>query len=148
MFLFQSLISHSCSSQPASSSSLRRHVAASLMKHHKMFERNARALQPLSPASCSSSMEVMLIVFCYICKLNCLLWLADLPMGQKSFSDWKFRIAIGVSLILFIKVDICFLYAKVKFGGPNRISLKLVYGCNPNGYLSSYVFLEKITVIQ
>ncbi|KAJ8621668.1 hypothetical protein MRB53_030197 [Persea americana] len=49
---------HSSPDQPASSSSLRRHVAASLMKHHKMFERNARALQPLSPASCSSSMEL------------------------------------------------------------------------------------------
>lgn len=44
--------------QPSSSGSLRRHVAASLMQHHKMIQRNAGALQLLSPASCSSSMEI------------------------------------------------------------------------------------------
>ncbi|XP_020520318.1 uncharacterized protein At5g41620 isoform X1 [Amborella trichopoda] len=43
--------------EPASVSSLRRQVAASLIHHHKSLERNGRALQPLSPASCSS-MEV------------------------------------------------------------------------------------------
>ncbi|XP_042505424.1 uncharacterized protein At5g41620-like [Macadamia integrifolia] len=44
--------------QPASASSLRRHVAASLMQHHQSIERNGRALQPMSPASYSSSLEV------------------------------------------------------------------------------------------
>lgn len=44
--------------QPASTSSLRRHVAATLIQHHKSIERNSRALQPASPASYSSSMEI------------------------------------------------------------------------------------------
>ncbi|CAI8589346.1 unnamed protein product [Vicia faba] len=44
--------------QPASASSLRRHVAASLMQHHRAIERNNHALQPLSPASYGSSMEM------------------------------------------------------------------------------------------
>ncbi|KAK7308952.1 hypothetical protein RJT34_05312 [Clitoria ternatea] len=44
--------------QPASASSLRRHVAASLMQHHQAIERNNHALQPLSPASYGSSMEM------------------------------------------------------------------------------------------
>ncbi|KAH7513840.1 uncharacterized protein At5g41620 [Ziziphus jujuba] len=45
--------------QPASASSLRRHVAASLMQHHRTLERNNHhALQPVSPASYGSSMEV------------------------------------------------------------------------------------------
>ncbi|TKY70995.1 hypothetical protein E2542_SST07290 [Spatholobus suberectus] len=44
--------------QPASASSLRRHVAASLMQHHRAIERNNHALQPLSPASYGSSMEL------------------------------------------------------------------------------------------
>lgn len=43
---------------PESSSSLRRHVAASLMQHHRSTERNSRALQPVSPASYGSSMEI------------------------------------------------------------------------------------------
>jgi len=43
--------------QPASASSLRRHIAASLMQH-RAIERNDHALQPLSPASYGSSMEV------------------------------------------------------------------------------------------
>ncbi|QHO41938.1 hypothetical protein HN51_007740 [Arachis hypogaea] len=45
---------------PASASSLRRHVAASLMQHHRAIERNKNnhALQPLSPASYGSSMEM------------------------------------------------------------------------------------------
>ncbi|KAH6809844.1 intracellular protein transporter USO1-like protein [Perilla frutescens var. frutescens] len=43
--------------QPGSSSSLRSHAAASLMKHHRSTERNSRALQPVSPASYGSSME-------------------------------------------------------------------------------------------
>ncbi|KAL6311551.1 hypothetical protein AAG906_005183 [Vitis piasezkii] len=49
---------HSPPDQPESASSLRRHVAASLMQHHRSVERNGRALQPVSPASYSSSMEV------------------------------------------------------------------------------------------
>ncbi|KAJ4951735.1 hypothetical protein NE237_028567 [Protea cynaroides] len=44
--------------QPASASSLRRHVAASLMQHHQLIGRNNHALQPLSPASYSSSLEL------------------------------------------------------------------------------------------
>lgn len=43
---------------PGSSSSLRRHVVASLMQHHRSNERNSRALQPVSPASYGSSMEI------------------------------------------------------------------------------------------
>ncbi|XP_057802714.1 uncharacterized protein At5g41620 [Salvia miltiorrhiza] len=43
---------------PGSSSSLRRHVAATLMQHHRSTERNNRALQPVSPASYGSSMEI------------------------------------------------------------------------------------------
>ncbi|XP_042037612.1 uncharacterized protein At5g41620-like isoform X2 [Salvia splendens] len=43
---------------PESSSSLRRHIAATLMQHHRSAERNNRALQPVSPASYGSSMEI------------------------------------------------------------------------------------------
>lgn len=41
-----------------SNSSLRRQVAASLIQHHAYNERNSGALQTVSPASCSSSLEV------------------------------------------------------------------------------------------
>ncbi|XP_065858756.1 uncharacterized protein At5g41620 [Euphorbia lathyris] len=44
--------------QPESASSLRRHIAASLIQHHRAIERSNRALQPVSPASYGSSMEV------------------------------------------------------------------------------------------
>ncbi|KAK7366708.1 hypothetical protein VNO80_08705 [Phaseolus coccineus] len=44
--------------QPASASSLRRHIAASLMQQHRAIDRNDHALQPLSPASYGSSMEM------------------------------------------------------------------------------------------
>ncbi|XP_031402541.1 uncharacterized protein At5g41620 isoform X2 [Punica granatum] len=44
--------------QPESASSLRRHVTASLLQHHRLVERGRRAIQPLSPASYGSSMEV------------------------------------------------------------------------------------------
>ncbi|KAB2069709.1 hypothetical protein E1A91_A08G116600v1 [Gossypium mustelinum] len=44
--------------QPESASSLRRHVAQTLMKHHRSIENNNHALQPVSPASYGSSMEV------------------------------------------------------------------------------------------
>ncbi|XVF53012.1 hypothetical protein PTKIN_Ptkin05aG0064400 [Pterospermum kingtungense] len=44
--------------QPESAGSLRRHIAQTLMKHHRSIEQNNHALQPLSPASYSSSMEV------------------------------------------------------------------------------------------
>ncbi|KAE9612881.1 hypothetical protein Lal_00027727 [Lupinus albus] len=43
---------------PGSATSLRRHVAASLMQHHPTIERNNHALQPVSPASYGSSMEM------------------------------------------------------------------------------------------
>lgn len=42
---------------PGSASSLRRHVA-SLMQHHRPIERASHAIQPLSPASYGSSLEV------------------------------------------------------------------------------------------
>ncbi|KAI3468656.1 hypothetical protein Pfo_025319 [Paulownia fortunei] len=44
--------------KPGSSSSLRRHVAASLMQHHRSAERSNHAIQPVSPASYGSSMEI------------------------------------------------------------------------------------------
>ncbi|GFP86675.1 uncharacterized protein at5g41620 [Phtheirospermum japonicum] len=46
--------------QPGSSSSLRRHVAASLMQHHRTAERSNHnhAIQPASPASYGSSLEI------------------------------------------------------------------------------------------
>ncbi|GAV63528.1 hypothetical protein CFOL_v3_07046 [Cephalotus follicularis] len=44
--------------QPESAGSLRRHIAASLMQHHRAIERCNHALQPVSPASYGSSMEV------------------------------------------------------------------------------------------
>lgn len=44
--------------QPSSAGSLRRHIAASLMRHHQSAERNKQALQPLSPASYGSSLEM------------------------------------------------------------------------------------------
>ncbi|KAH7840821.1 hypothetical protein Vadar_022029 [Vaccinium darrowii] len=43
---------------PGSASGLRRHVAASLMQHYRSVERNNHALQPVSPASYGSSMEM------------------------------------------------------------------------------------------
>ncbi|KAL6126258.1 hypothetical protein ACLB2K_074309 [Fragaria x ananassa] len=44
--------------QPASASSLRKLVSTSLIQHHQAVESNGHALQPLSPSSCGSSMEV------------------------------------------------------------------------------------------
>ncbi|KAJ6879515.1 hypothetical protein NC652_032954 [Populus alba x Populus x berolinensis] len=46
--------------QPASASSLRKHVTKSLIQHHRPDGRNGNALRPLSPASCDSPMEVAL----------------------------------------------------------------------------------------
>ncbi|XP_019170192.1 PREDICTED: uncharacterized protein At5g41620-like isoform X2 [Ipomoea nil] len=43
---------------PESVGSLRRHLAASLMQHHRPVERSNHAIQPVSPASFNSSMEV------------------------------------------------------------------------------------------
>ncbi|KZV20548.1 hypothetical protein F511_34481 [Dorcoceras hygrometricum] len=43
---------------PESSSSLKKHVAATLMQHHRSIERSNHALQPVSPASYGSSMEL------------------------------------------------------------------------------------------
>ncbi|KAE8657295.1 putative catalytic [Hibiscus syriacus] len=45
--------------QPECSSSLRRHIAQTLMKHHRLTEKSNQALQPVSPASYGSSMEVV-----------------------------------------------------------------------------------------
>ncbi|GMH17284.1 hypothetical protein Nepgr_019125 [Nepenthes gracilis] len=44
--------------QPGSTDSFHRQIAESLMQHHRSVNRSARALQPVSPASYSSSMEV------------------------------------------------------------------------------------------
>ncbi|XVF51384.1 hypothetical protein PTKIN_Ptkin04bG0180900 [Pterospermum kingtungense] len=44
--------------QPESASSLRMHIAQTLMKHHQSVEKNNHALPPVSPASYGSSMEV------------------------------------------------------------------------------------------
>lgn len=44
--------------EPASGSNLRRNIAASLIQHHRSVERNGHAMQPVSPASYGSSMEV------------------------------------------------------------------------------------------
>ncbi|KAJ7952101.1 Intracellular protein transporter USO1-like protein [Quillaja saponaria] len=55
---FLAVPSPSSPDQPASASSLRRHLAASLMQHHRSIERNKHALQPVSPASYGSSMEM------------------------------------------------------------------------------------------
>ncbi|KAJ0052108.1 hypothetical protein Pint_00524 [Pistacia integerrima] len=44
--------------QPESASSSSKHIATSLMQHHQSFERNRCALQPVSPASYDSSLEV------------------------------------------------------------------------------------------
>ncbi|XP_021890957.1 uncharacterized protein At5g41620, partial [Carica papaya] len=48
----------SSSDQPESAGSLRRHIAQSLMQHHRLIERSNNALRPVSPASFGSSMEV------------------------------------------------------------------------------------------
>lgn len=45
-------------SQPESAGSLRRQIGQVLMKHHQSLERNNHALQPVSPASYGSSLEV------------------------------------------------------------------------------------------
>ncbi|GFY97399.1 myosin heavy chain-like protein [Actinidia rufa] len=44
--------------EPASASSLRRHLAASLIQHHRSVKRNGHTRQPVSPASYGSSMEI------------------------------------------------------------------------------------------
>lgn len=44
--------------QPVSTGSFHRQIAASLMRHHRSVDRNGHAMQPVSPASFSSSMEV------------------------------------------------------------------------------------------
>lgn len=53
------------SRQPGSASGLRRHVAASLMQHYRLVERNNRAIEPVSPASYGSSMEVTILLRSY-----------------------------------------------------------------------------------
>lgn len=44
--------------EPASTGSFHRQIAASLMQHHQCVDRARRSLQPVSPASYSSSMEL------------------------------------------------------------------------------------------
>ncbi|EOA16082.1 hypothetical protein CARUB_v10004213mg [Capsella rubella] len=44
--------------QPGSAGSLRRQIGQMLIKHHQSIERNNHALQPVSPASYGSSLEV------------------------------------------------------------------------------------------
>ncbi|XP_068644623.1 uncharacterized protein At5g41620-like [Aristolochia californica] len=75
---------HSPPDQPDSASSLRRHVAASLMKHHRAIERHGRAVQPVSPSSYGSSMEIAAY---------------NPPMTPTSSLDFKGRLAeTGYSL--------------------------------------------------
>jgi len=45
-------------SQPDSAGSLRRQIGQMLIKHHQSIDRNNHALQPVSPASYGSSLEV------------------------------------------------------------------------------------------
>lgn len=45
-------------SQPESAGSIRRQIGQMLMKHHHLIERDDNALQPVSPASYDSSLEV------------------------------------------------------------------------------------------
>ncbi|XP_057533660.1 uncharacterized protein At5g41620-like [Amaranthus tricolor] len=44
--------------QPESAESFHRHIAATLLRHHRSVNRNGREIQPVSPATYSSSMEV------------------------------------------------------------------------------------------
>lgn len=44
--------------QPVSTGTFHRQIAASLMRHHRSVDRNGRTLQPVSPASYGSSMEI------------------------------------------------------------------------------------------
>uniref|UniRef100_A0A7C9AZH2 Uncharacterized protein n=1 Tax=Opuntia streptacantha TaxID=393608 RepID=A0A7C9AZH2_OPUST len=44
--------------QPVSTGTFHRQIAASLMRHHRSVNRNGHALQPMSPASNGSSMEI------------------------------------------------------------------------------------------
>uniref|UniRef100_A0A7N0UVM9 Uncharacterized protein n=1 Tax=Kalanchoe fedtschenkoi TaxID=63787 RepID=A0A7N0UVM9_KALFE len=44
--------------QPETASSLKRHIAAALMRHHRSMDKHKVSQQPLSPASYSSSMEI------------------------------------------------------------------------------------------
>lgn len=60
--------------QPASANSLRRHVAASLMKYHRSIDRNNCSLQPVTPTSYGSSMEVMPSIY-YLLNLLLLIFL-------------------------------------------------------------------------
>lgn len=41
---------------------MRRHIAQSLMQHHRLIERSNNALRPVSPASFGSSMEVNIVL--------------------------------------------------------------------------------------
>ncbi|XP_039000039.1 uncharacterized protein At5g41620-like [Hibiscus syriacus] len=49
---------HTPLDQPASASSLRKHSSASPMQHARLVERNGHAPQPVSLASCGSSLEI------------------------------------------------------------------------------------------
>ncbi|KAE8697255.1 GDSL esterase/lipase [Hibiscus syriacus] len=49
---------HTPLDQPASARSLRKHSSASPMQHRRSVERNGRAPQSVSPASCGSSLEI------------------------------------------------------------------------------------------
>ncbi|GER33026.1 hypothetical protein STAS_09132 [Striga asiatica] len=52
------VMTHGTWDAPGSSSSLRRHVVATLMQHHRTGESGIHAMQPVSPASYGSSMEI------------------------------------------------------------------------------------------
>ncbi|XP_074584047.1 LOW QUALITY PROTEIN: uncharacterized protein At5g41620-like [Curcuma longa] len=55
--------------RPENVSSLRRHVAASLVKNYKLNERKIRAVKPASPASYSNSMEIAAVSQATPCSL-------------------------------------------------------------------------------
>lgn len=52
----------SCCFQPESAESFHRQIAATLLRHHRSVNRNGREIQPVSPATYSSSMEVKSLV--------------------------------------------------------------------------------------
>ncbi|VVB09525.1 unnamed protein product [Arabis nemorensis] len=54
----QLIIVNTCDMRLVSAGSLRRQIGQMLMKHHQSIERNNHALQPVSPASYGSSLEV------------------------------------------------------------------------------------------
>ncbi|PPR80311.1 hypothetical protein GOBAR_AA40408 [Gossypium barbadense] len=88
---------------PESASGLRRHIAQTLMKHHRSFEKNNQALQPVSPSSYGSSMEcfshlVFASLSIYSFDMHCLLsQVAPYNPAVTPSSSLDFRGRIGES---------------------------------------------------